>query len=164
MKVVVNRCFGGFSISPKAIKRMAELNGKECYFFKGYSIGELEPITFEEAQKNNFSISAFTVPDPNQYLLTFTNKSGLPEFKTIPWEKMTKKQREEQNTRYAEIIIENRPENRADPLLVQVVEELGEEADGACASLRIVEIPDDVKWFIDDYDGQETIREEHRSW
>ena len=54
--------------------------------------------------------------------------------------------------------------DRDDPMLVQVVEELGEAADGEYASLRIANVPDDVKWYIDDYDGIETIREEHRTW
>ena len=53
---------------------------------------------------------------------------------------------------------------RDDPHLVRIVEELGELANGPFADLVIVDIPDDVKWCIDEYDGAETIREEHRSW
>jgi hypothetical protein len=46
------------------------------------------------------------------------------------------------------------------------VEELGKEADGTHAELSIVEIPfDDLEgWYIHDYDGRETIEENHRSW
>jgi hypothetical protein len=54
--------------------------------------------------------------------------------------------------------------DRTDPLLVQVVEELGELASGQYSKLRIADVPEGVKWFIDDYDGVETIHEEHRSW
>ena len=54
--------------------------------------------------------------------------------------------------------------DRDDPALVQAVEELGKAADGDYASLRIANVPDDVKWYIHDYDGIETIHEEHRSW
>lgn len=55
--------------------------------------------------------------------------------------------------------------DRANPKLVEVVEKLGEEANGFCASLRVIEIPDDVKeWYISDYDGVETIHEKHRYW
>ena len=55
--------------------------------------------------------------------------------------------------------------DRDDPLLVQVVEELGgHDAGGPFASLKIVEIPGDVKWYVSDYDGVETVRESHRSW
>lgn len=53
---------------------------------------------------------------------------------------------------------------RADPNLVEVVEELGEKADGDCAELKIVEIPDGVCWMIDEYDGIEWISEVHRTW
>ena len=38
------------------------------------------------------------------------------------------------------------------------------DADGDHAQLRIVDIPDDVNWYIDDYDGIETVREHHRTW
>ena len=53
---------------------------------------------------------------------------------------------------------------RDDPLLVQVVEELGEEASGDLSELRIAEVPEGVDWYIDDYDGVETVREIHRTW
>jgi hypothetical protein len=53
---------------------------------------------------------------------------------------------------------------RDDSELVAVVEKLGEEANGWAADLKIVEIPDDVKWYIDEYDGLEWIAEEHRKW
>jgi hypothetical protein len=53
---------------------------------------------------------------------------------------------------------------RTDPRVVQVVEEMGEEANGQCAELKIVEVPDDVDWHIDEYDGNEHIAENHRTW
>lgn len=53
---------------------------------------------------------------------------------------------------------------RDNPILVKVVETLGEEANTEYSSLKIVEIPDDVDYYIDDYDGMETIEECHRSW
>ena len=53
---------------------------------------------------------------------------------------------------------------RTDPFLVQVVEELGELADDFSAELKIVDVPDDVKWYIHDYDGLEAVYEQHRIW
>jgi hypothetical protein len=54
---------------------------------------------------------------------------------------------------------------RTDPILVQVVEELGsEDASGRFSELQIVEVPDDVKWQIDEYDGSEWVAEVHRTW
>jgi hypothetical protein len=53
---------------------------------------------------------------------------------------------------------------RNDKDLVEIVESLGNLANGFCASLRIVEIPDGVEWHISEYDGIEHIAENHRTW
>jgi len=48
--------------------------------------------------------------------------------------------------------------------LVAIVEALKERADGKYAKLKIVEIPDDVNWYIEEYDGNEWVAERHRTW
>lgn len=53
---------------------------------------------------------------------------------------------------------------RDDQSLVRVVEELASEANGHCAELKVVSIPDDVKWEIHMANGSEQISEVHRSW
>lgn len=53
---------------------------------------------------------------------------------------------------------------RDDPALVQTVEELGEKANGKYSWLKVVEIPDDVDWYIEEYDGDEWVAEKHRVW
>ncbi len=53
---------------------------------------------------------------------------------------------------------------RNDPVLVSIVEDMGEDSFGDYAELKVVEIPDDVEYLIHDYDGQETIHEQHRVW
>jgi hypothetical protein len=53
---------------------------------------------------------------------------------------------------------------RSDPALVDAVESLREEANGTFAELKVVEIPDDVKWHIAEYDGMEWVAENHRKW
>ncbi len=53
---------------------------------------------------------------------------------------------------------------RTNPRLVECVETLGDKANGSYASLRVVEIPDDISWEISDCDGWETVEEIHRSW
>ena len=58
----------------------------------------------------------------------------------------------------------NRDIPRDDLSLIQVVEELGEKANGRHAYLKIVEIPDDVQWEISEYDGAEWVSEKHRTW
>ena len=54
--------------------------------------------------------------------------------------------------------------DRADPDLIAVVEELGKLADGPHAYLKVVNIPDNIQYLIHEYDGLESIHENHRSW
>ena len=57
-----------------------------------------------------------------------------------------------------------RRENRENPILIEVIETLGERAYTPYSKLEIVEIPDDVKYKISEYDGMETVEEVHRTW
>jgi hypothetical protein len=54
--------------------------------------------------------------------------------------------------------------NRADPILIEVIELLGDEADTRFSQLKIVEIPDGVEWEIAEYGGYEHVAEKHRIW
>ena len=48
---------------------------------------------------------------------------------------------------------------------VDAVENLGSLiASGDMAELEVIEIPDGIECYIEDYDGMETIHEVHRSW
>ena len=54
---------------------------------------------------------------------------------------------------------------RDSPILLQVIDELGlEKASGPHAELKVIEVPEGVKWHIADYDGMEHIAENHRQW
>ena len=113
MKVVINKCFGGFGLSHAAIMRYAELSGFELYF-----------------EEDKFSFTHY---------YTSLDKNDDSYFSLYDMK-------------------------RDDPILAQVVEELGAAANGPYADLKVVEVPEDVKWYIDEYDGIENIHEEHRSW
>jgi hypothetical protein len=56
-------------------------------------------------------------------------------------------------------------DKRSDPILIEVIEEIGTDvASYNYSKIKIVEIPDDIDYEIHDYDGMETIHEKHRSW
>ena len=115
-KIVINRCWGGFSLSRKAMLRLRELGDKTA----------LEETDFGEVWKG----------DPNHEVRKEQAWSGF--CRDIP---------------------------RNDPLLIQVIEEMGVNAASAqLAKLAIVKIPDGVEWVIDEYDGMEQVQEAHRSW
>jgi len=54
--------------------------------------------------------------------------------------------------------------DRNDPVLIQCIETLGESVNGIYSEIKIVEVPSDVNWYVDDYDGLEWIAERHRTW
>jgi hypothetical protein len=54
--------------------------------------------------------------------------------------------------------------SRDDSLLIQIVEDMGAKADGTFAALKVVEVPDDVNWYIEEYDGREWVAERQRTW
>jgi hypothetical protein len=53
---------------------------------------------------------------------------------------------------------------RDDAHLIAVVELMGETANNRFSELKIVDIPDDVNWYIEEYDGKEWVAERHRTW
>lgn len=52
-------------------------------------------------------------------------------------------------------------EDRTDPILVQVIEELGKAADSDYSELYIESVEKGTKYFIDEYDGIESLRTEY---
>jgi len=158
MKVVINKCYGGYSLSRKAVTRQAELEGKTAYFFT-HTYDKDNMTVWVPAKKHDPSkgldlfVTAFDIPNPNEALGSKKN-----------WRDMTDAERVEHNDLYSKHFLDFRPKDRTSSNLIRVVEELGEEANGPCAKLAVVEIPDGVKFEISEYDGLEHIAEVHRIW
>jgi len=53
---------------------------------------------------------------------------------------------------------------RNDATLISIVEKLGDSVNTGYSKLRIVEIPEDVNWTVEQYDGNEWVAEVHRTW
>lgn len=161
MKVVINRCFGGFGLSPLAVKRMAELNGRPCYFFVddrkpdgSLQFGKYKSATIEEAE-SSLMFSAFDIPNPTEVI-----------GEEVKWKNLTTEQRKAHNDLYEKHYLQSGRDavERHDSKLVQVVEELGERANGAHAKLAVIEIPDGTNYIVEEYDGSEHIAEAHQTW
>lgn len=133
-RVVINKCFGGFGISDAAFERYLDLKG----------------ITWYKGKTKYGSTEYYTVPQ-EEYDALYEVCDARP---------VSPDRYKEVNGLY----LSNLDIARDDPLLVQVVEELGEESWGDFAKLKIVDVPDDVQWEIDEYDGIESIHEFHRIW
>ena len=136
MKIVINRDSGVFKLSKAAIYRYAEIKGITLY-------------PYSEGCHTIF----YKVP-PEQRV------------KPLPgnWLSNSFEDREAYCNQYYEEIVDEFEMPRNDPVLVQVVEELGEKASGTDALLKVVEIPDGVDWQIQQNTGSEWIEEKHRTW
>jgi hypothetical protein len=152
VKVVINTCFGGYSLSPEATLRCYELGLRT----EGFAtlVDEQWPMPKPGDRTSEFDRDgkyghAASLAQWRAYLADPANNRSL--FLTVfsPDEKY---------------VLYARPNDRTDPILVRVVEEMGEKADGDCAQLKVVEIPDGIEWEIDEYDGTERIAESHRTW
>jgi hypothetical protein len=117
MKVVINRCYGGFGLSDDAIMRYAELKGINLV---------MEP---SDSKIMGATFYVDGIKDDEHYFSYYDLSS-----------------------------------DRSDPFLIQVVEEMGDKANGWAADLSIVDIPEEVEWTIEEYDGREWVAEKHRTW
>ena len=68
---------------------------------------------------------------------------------------MTRDEQLAYNKQYKEQTWDDNGVDRHDPILVQVVEELGDKANGMCAQLAIEEVSGSYR--IDEYDGFESV-------
>ena len=158
-KVVINACYGGFSMSPAAVRRLAEMDRRPCYFFVNdrdangdLSLRRYRRVSEAEAAKAVMWY-AFDIPDVSELAA-----------ESDRFHEMTHEERMAHNERWTKHTIDSREYRRDDPSLIRIVEELGADASGSCAELKIVEIPADVEWEISEYDGNEWVSEKHRRW
>lgn len=145
MKVVINKCFGGFSLSRAAYERLIELGVP----VRKYIEQERDPETrlYKDQPLNDGEV----IFDRE---LTARGEDSLNDL-------YYKYQESKMTSRYWDCWT---AESRAHPLVVQVIEELGAKANGACAKLAVIEIPDGTDYEISEYDGNEHIAEKHRTW
>lgn len=100
MKIVINRCFGGFGFSDKCSEALGGVR-RETGWGHHYE---------------------------------FPNNKSLTDFRT-------------------------------DLKLIKLMETKGSKwCSGDYSKLKIVEIPDDIDYYISEYDGMETVEEAHRTW
>lgn len=138
-KIVINDCYGGFGLSPIAVKRYYELKGTPIYFYT-YDRSTLYRENSKLKKCKYTKVNPEDLEERDSYIVV-TKDLGVSFIKPYnsPIKEMT----------WCE------PE-RTDPILIQVVEELGKEANDSYSRLKIVEFSGD-KYRICEYDGLEYI-------
>jgi len=132
-KVVYNACYGGFGLSKEACQRYWDIKGQQVWI---------------EQNPEFISLDMFEVwlVSPEDRI----EKKGTDDFYA-----MTMDERVAYNQAYSKQTWYHNNVDRHDPVLVQVVEELGDKANGMCAELAIGEVYDSYR--IDEYDGYESV-------
>jgi hypothetical protein len=131
VRVVYNSCYGGFNLSQEACKRYWELQGKEVW------------IEQDEQFKSLDMFTVWLVPPEERAV------------KLEPWYSAPIEERIAYNKKHSEQTWYYGNVDRHDPILVQVVEELGDKANGSYAKLAIAEVSGPYR--IDEYDGNESV-------
>jgi hypothetical protein len=140
MKVAINRCFGGFGLSHEAVMRYFEIKGITVY---------------PEQSQDSWKFWTYWTVKP---------EDRLEDKEDEAFYSMSMEDRQTYNKLRSEQTVCEREIERNDPALIQAIEELGDKANGRFADIAIVEVPDDVKWHIYEYDGLEHVAEDHRTW
>ena len=128
-KIILNKCYGGFELSRKAYELYAKKKGLELYTYT--MTIENNKCKYKYSDGSDFFIVYFTKNFGNNVEISKED--------------------------YEKYVLSLREEAREDKTLIEVVEELGEEASGTFGELEIVEIPDNAFFIIDNYDGIETL-------
>ena len=132
MKIILNKCFGGFDVSPIGYELYARKKGLDLYVYKS---------NFNNGDYEYERIDCLT---PNELFVQYFTKD---------FGKLAKISDED----YSKYNLTLREEHRTDETLIEVVEELKDVANGRFGDLEIVEIPDNCFYKIDEYDGVETL-------
>jgi len=110
-----------------------------------------------EAVMRYAEIKGITLYTNKQYGFMNYYLCSVEEFDRILAEEKDKPVGPGRFARSNEMYFSDRDIERTDPVLVQVVEELGEAANGRCAKLYITEVPAGTMYRIDEYDGLESV-------
>ena len=129
-KVVYNACYGGFGLSKEACQRYWDIQGQQVWIE-------------EDTQINPLGIFTVWLVPPEERL------------KKREWSSMTLDEHIAYNLASSKQTWYYNNVSRHDPVLVQVVEELGKKANGDFANLQIDEVRGSYR--IDEYDGNESV-------
>ena len=136
-KVVINGCHGGFGLSTEAYEKLIEWG---------------VPVQKYVEQEYDSETRRYLPQPANDGEVIFDRRLSDDPLSSIMGNLMS---------HYWEFWIDK---NREHPLLLKVISELGTAANGTFSNLTIVNIPDDVEYTIEEYDGLEHVAEKHRTW
>jgi hypothetical protein len=146
MKLVINKCYGGFGVSIEALKLLIEMKSEavETYTVKEYYGGNNPNFAHRDWQADYQKDQARFKDAGDGYRCDSFGSTLYKDDYVFSLKREDK--------------------YRSDPALVSVVEKLGKDASSDMAELKVVEVPDGIEFEIEEYDGVEWVSEVHRTW
>ena len=140
-EIVINKCFGGFGLSYDGVMEYATNKGIKLY-------------AYVDKRNPDGSLMGF---DKKERFEPYTKQADafLIYYSTKP----LKNGKNDNDSYFSCSDID-----RDDVDLVRAVRKLKKKANARFANLKIIKIPTDVEFEVDEYDGLESIHEKHRSW
>jgi len=146
-EVIINTCYGGFGLSDEAYEELIKMG---------------VPVRKYITEKENPKTGLYDIKEPNNEGKVIFDKELTPlgedKLNDLYWKFKGDSNIEQ---RYWEVWSNTDREN---PLLIAVIKKLGAKANSWASKLKIVKIPADVDYTIEEYDGMEWIAEEHKTW
>ena len=138
MKVILNKCYGGFDVSDETYELYAKKKGIRLCRYVESDIGLKYLMRYGIDRK------------PHYISYYFTRDYGdCVKATDVDWGE--------------HLYLDSG--HREDPILIECVEELGtEKASGRFGRLVVVEIPDGMDYVVDEYDGIETLHQRVEEW
>lgn len=140
MKLVLNKQHGGYNLSQVAIMLYAERVGKKLYtYYQDYGRDNDKGVHYVRDKRK------------------VTLGGDFPLYQTKDYGDVYYLDYKGDHDEWNSTFFDTDHIERDDEILIEIVEQLGAEANGFLAQLRVVEIPDDSYYHIDEYDGYETV-------
>lgn len=138
MKIVINKCYGGFGLSHEGVRRYAKEANIDIKYRDVTGLPIEERLEDEIVKVLPLKVMDETPTNPGDLFGVSYYSNG------DYWHEL------------------NIPRN--DPALVRVVEDDSKLVSSRYGELKVVEIPDGVEWEIEEYDGSEWVSEVHQTW
>lgn len=134
IKVVISPCYGGYGLSKKAVAKYYEIAGNKVFYYNQAKWKHREGVNLYERVVNLDGINSDTHATKADFGRSTSEIASKPSL----WEDPST--------------------GRDDEILVEVVETIGsKDASGDFAELEVMEIPVRRSWYIDEYDGWESV-------
>jgi hypothetical protein len=154
MKVIINKCYGGYGFDPFTIQKYADAKNVKLYWYeRDYG----NSCVFPRERFVKTTIEKINA-DESLHMGYYSMIKDMGEYLVFDWNK------EDYDDVLGKYLFKfpEESESRTDSVLIEIIEKYGKLNTHGCHNPQVIEIPDGVEWTVNDYDGMETLVEKYR--